>query len=130
MKQLLTEAFIKFSRISVVHSLPGRVRLHVPGLKKVPDEYKHLETELLELVTLLPGVTDLSLCFVSGRALLHYDAEAISEPRLVDWFNEVWDVLATELTNRQDLQDEKAIITHARKEIRRHIKAFTHELSG
>lgn len=124
MKQLLTDAYIKFSKIKVVHSLPGRVRLQIPGLKQVPEEYRHLEEELLDLATLLPGVTDLSLCFVTGRALLHYDGNVIDEKALVAWFNRVWDTMAAELSGRDDLADEAEILDHARKELRRHIEAF------
>lgn len=127
MKQLLTDAYIKFSKIKVVHSIPGRVRLQIPGLKQVPDEYRHLEKELLDLATLLPGVTDLSLCFVTGRALLHYDGKEIGEQALVAWFNRVWDTMATELSGRDDFGNETDIIAHARNELRRHIEAFKHE---
>lgn len=129
MKQLLTDAYIKFSKIKVVHSIPGRVRLQIPGLKQVPKEYRHLEKDLLDLVTLLPGVTDLTLCFVTGRALLHYDGKLIGEQALVAWFNQVWDTMATELSGHNDLGDEADIIAHARNQLRRHIEAFNHEPS-
>lgn len=127
MKQLLTDVYLKFSKIKVVHSTPGRVRLQIPGLKQVPEEYRHLEAELLDLVTLLPGVADLSLCFTTGRALLHFDRTVTDEKTLVAWFNRVWTIIGTELSGREDLEAEADIIAHARNELRRHIEAFNHE---
>lgn len=46
MNSLLKSAFLYFNKIKVVHSIPGRLRLQIPGLDKVPEDMKNMSTIL------------------------------------------------------------------------------------
>lgn len=124
MRRLLTNAYLALNGLKVVHSLPGRLRLQVPGLKRVPEPYRHLEKELLDLVTLLPGVTSLSLCYVTGRALIHYDAASMDGDKLFAWFQFVWNTVARELADRVHADGEASLIDQVKNRILHHVEAF------
>jgi hypothetical protein len=67
----------------VVHSLPGRLRLHVPVLAQIPeeapvDEYVALAMNAIE------GVKTVEVSRASSRALIGYDARKLSERQIVD----------------------------------------------
>ncbi len=93
MKKFLATQFFKFSKMKVVHSIPGRIRLSVPGLKMVDSSFIHFEEELIEILKELRGVNDISLSSVSGKALVLYDPTIASEESILKKFSATWDTL-------------------------------------
>jgi len=66
----------------VVHSLPGRLRLAVPGLRRLGNAgVVDLPAAWLGLVD---GVTAVRSNLVSRTVLIHYDPTRVSEERLVE----------------------------------------------
>ena len=70
------------NRVTVVHSLPGRVRLHVPALAHIPegapiDEYTAVT------VAALPGITSVQVSRVTATALIEYE-EPVTESQIVE----------------------------------------------
>lgn len=97
MKKFLTSQFFKFSSMKVIHSIPGRVRFSVPGLKQVDNSFLHLEEELVSILMELNGVKKLSLSPITGKALVEYDQTRIDEKELLKRFKETWDTLVNEI---------------------------------
>jgi Ca2+-transporting ATPase len=62
-------AAINISQAEIVHRLPGRLRLYLPGLAR----RRLLAGELTGALTMLPGVRQAAANPVSGRVLLHFD---------------------------------------------------------
>ena len=58
MNKFLKTAFLYFNKIKVVHSIPGRLRLQIPGMDKVPDKMKKYENFTTNIVKLVEGVKD------------------------------------------------------------------------
>ena len=50
MNSLLKSAFLYFNKIKVVHSIPGRLRLQIPGLDKVPEDMKKYENYTTSII--------------------------------------------------------------------------------
>ncbi|MCH4891061.1 hypothetical protein EZV73_26015 [Acidaminobacter sp. JC074] len=66
----------------VVHSLPGRVRLHVPVAKKVPKEWR-FGSEYFDYAKMIPGVVNFDFNYVTCNALIEYDAKLTNEKKVI-----------------------------------------------
>lgn len=97
MKKFLATQFFKFSSMKVIHSIKGRVRFSVPGLKMVDKEFLHLEEELVTILQELHGIKELSLSAVTGKALVVYESSIIDEKTLLANFKSTWDTLVNEI---------------------------------
>ena len=74
---------------TIIHRLPGRIRLGVEAIKWVPE----LEAKILKEVTAIPGVKETRLSLVTTNILVHYDPETIPEQDIIDGVAEVFDSL-------------------------------------
>lgn len=90
MPNLLKTAFVYFAKVKVVHSIPGRLRLQIPGLDNVPDEMKKYEHYVVDIIKLEDGIKDVNFSYITGKILLTYDPEKTNEKRIVSWLNLIW----------------------------------------
>ncbi len=70
-------------KIKVVHSLPGRLRVHVPILKKVPREWQIDEILVKELFLVIDGVTSVEVCYITCNSLIKYDSRITNERQIL-----------------------------------------------
>ena len=78
-----------FNQVKVVHRLPGRLRLSVPMLARVPSEWLRYKTDLIKIIKRRQGIEDLELSIVTGRVLIHYDPQQITPTRVLQWMRRV-----------------------------------------
>lgn len=90
MNKFLKTAFLYFNKIKVVHSIPGRLRLQIPGMDKVPDKMKKYENFTTNIVKLVDGVKDISYSYITGKILITYDVKKTNEKEIVNFLNLVW----------------------------------------
>ena len=90
MNSLLKTAFFYFNKVKVVHSIPGRLRLHIPGLENIPEEMKKYDYYTTNLIKSAEGIHDVSYSYVTGKILLPYDVKKTNEKKIVDWLNLIW----------------------------------------
>lgn len=84
----------------VVHSIPGRLRLNVPLLKRM-GKVHHGSTKLLSvLLKQLEGIEDVSANHVSASILLHYDSKVLSDEEILSFFSSLCRVF---LSQKDDL---------------------------
>ena len=67
----------------LVHSLPGRLRVHVPALLELPEEMKPMATELSKILQVGPPIDSVSLDLRSGNILLCYCQKSAREEQIV-----------------------------------------------
>jgi hypothetical protein len=84
----------------VLHRLPGRVRISVPLLRRVPDEGKPLARKLEPLFLLREGIQSVQVGFLTGNVLVRFDARRLDEQHVLRWtsllhrmISEHWDRL-------------------------------------
>ncbi len=77
------------NQVKVVHRLPGRVRISVPLLDRVPSEWLRYKTDLIKIIKRRQGIEDLELSIVTGRVLIHYDPRQITQTRVLQWMRRV-----------------------------------------
>ncbi len=69
-------------KFQVMHSIPGRLRLHIPYIKKIPENW-HLEESYFELAKKVKGISKLELSFVTGNVLILYDVKLTNEQDII-----------------------------------------------
>ncbi|MEW6349658.1 MAG: HMA2 domain-containing protein [Thermodesulfobacteriota bacterium] len=90
-------------RIRVLHRLPGRLRLEISALRKVPPGTQEFARELIGKMVLPAGITSVEPSFITGSVLLKYDSGAATEQEvlanihellsaLVDYRDELWSI--------------------------------------
>ena len=82
--------YLMFNQIRVVHSIPGRLRLFVPNLSKVPEELKKYDNEVKKLILSKKGIKSVEYSYITNKILLYYDPNLISEKEILEWINKVW----------------------------------------
>ena len=70
-------------KVKVVHSIPGRLRLHVPFAKKIPQEWR-IDNVYFDVFKCIHGVKEFEFNYVTSNALIKYDPSATNEKRIVD----------------------------------------------
>ena len=98
-------------RFKVVHSIPGRIRIHIPMSRKIPKEWKQ-SLENLDRLKELEGIREVDFSMITGNALVHYDPEKISEKEIIETLREIAKVLKThrqELARRADQDQHQAL---------------------
>ncbi len=73
----------------VIHRLPGRLRVHVPAMTKIPKEKRHLAESFKRFFLLAPGIQSVEISFTTNNLLFLYDQEQISEKEVLDWIRQL-----------------------------------------
>ena len=80
---IIEQALFKlYTRVHIVHSIPGRLRLSMPFLKEVPKEWQ-IENRYLEIIKLIEGVEDFEFSYITGNALIKYNKEETNPEKLI-----------------------------------------------
>ena len=107
--------YLMFNQIKVVHSIPGRLRLFVPNLSKVPEELKKYDNEVKKLILSKKGIKSVEYSYITNKILLYYDPNLISEKEILEWMNKVWKTVV----NHSELYENKSL-----KEIEDNLEIF------
>lgn len=107
--------YLMFNQIKVVHSIPGRLRLFVPNLSKVPEELKKYDGEVKKLILSKKGLKSVEYSYITNKILLYYDPNLISEKEILEWMNKVWKTVI----NHPELYENKSL-----KEIEDNLEIF------
>ena len=107
--------YLMFNQIKVVHSIPGRLRLFVPNLSKVPEELKKYDNEVKKLILSKKGIKSVEYSYITNKILLYYDPNLISEKEILEWMNKVWKTVV----NHPELYENNSL-----KEIEDNLEIF------
>lgn len=77
----------------VLHRLPGRLRVHVPSLKKIPSERSDLADLIAALITIPDEIREVRPDLVTGNALILYDADRAREDQILDYVNALLEII-------------------------------------
>ena len=98
-------------KVKIVHSLPGRLRVSIFGVRQNPELAAKYGPSLCRRIASLSGVSQAELSQHTGNLLISYDPKKISEAELLIWLNEAWEKFADILkwVGVNNIQDEDAI---------------------
>ncbi len=75
-------------KFKVVHSIPGRLRIHVPSAKKIPKSWQ-FDQEYFELFSCIPGLTKIEFNYVTHNALITYDNKLTNDQKIIANLKEI-----------------------------------------
>ena len=96
------------SAYRIVHRLPGRIRIHIPALKKLPEKWWIYRKPSIELIRMKKGIEKAEVQPVSGSLLIEYDPELIDEAGVLEWL-EVLVVRFLEIKTQSDPLEQSNI---------------------
>lgn len=104
-------------RVQVVHRLPGRLRVKVPGLSGDGERVAPYQAVFEEALAALPGVLGVSGNPLTGSVLINYDPAATAEAAIRSWLDWAWGriVALLQRCDREDIADEGQIKDLLRK---------------
>ncbi|MDO4690487.1 MAG: cation transporter [Fusobacterium sp.] len=92
-KDVLKKTYLMFNKVKIIHSIPGRVRLFIPSLDKVPEEMKKYEDYVSSILKMKQGINKISYSYLTSKILIEYDKKKLTEKDIVDWLNKIWKIL-------------------------------------
>jgi len=98
-------------RPRVIHRIPGRLRIHVPALKKVQPEYNDIVDSIFTKSHLPDGIEQTKINFITGNILVKYDLNEISEKNSLNWIFDIKKIAEDIFLKFLNLNDEEIIIT-------------------
>jgi len=88
MKKLLLQSYKHLAKIKVIHNIPGRLRLSIPGLKNLKNSnYLRYEHVFYSLIKKIPGISHIDSSYVSGNLLIEYNTSIINDSEILKWLN-------------------------------------------
>lgn len=99
--------YLIFNQIKVVHSIPGRLRLFVPNLSKIPEELKKYDEEVKKIILSKKGIKSVEYSYITNKILIYYNINLISEKEILEWINKTWKTIIehSELYESKSLQE-------------------------
>jgi glutaminase len=89
MKNVALEPIILSSFYEIKHRIPGRVRLYIPALEKLPKDWYSLANIVQDLIILKRGIKNASIAPLSGTIVLRYSPESIGERDVLKWIESI-----------------------------------------
>jgi len=74
-----------FSAFRIAHRLPGRIRIHIPVLEKLPEDWREFVKPLTELITIRNGIKTVDIQPITGSLLIDYDPGQLDESGILKW---------------------------------------------
>jgi len=85
MSELLTRLYMRWGLSpKVIHSLPGRVRIELPALRKIPADKRDLVERVVAELWVPDGIKSLDLSLITGSVVIRYDATEVSEQQVLE----------------------------------------------
>ena len=73
------------SAYRITHRLPGRIRIHIPALRKLPQEWQIYLEPAAGLINMRKGINTVKVQPVTGSLLITYDSGKIKEADIIQW---------------------------------------------
>ena len=69
----------------IAHRLPGRIRIQIPALEKLPDNWRIYLGPSAELIRMKKGIETAEIQPLTGSLLIDYDPAKINEAAILTW---------------------------------------------
>lgn len=80
------------NRPKVVHRLPGRLRVHVPFLQKLPAGQQDRADQIAELLSIPAEIESASANLMTGNALICFDSAKVTENDLLEYLRSMFEI--------------------------------------
>lgn len=103
----MIKALLKFARLQVIHSIPGRIRIKLPGLGRFSDKVKGDFNAFVPYK--LKGIESMSVNFINSTVLIHYDEEVTNPGQITSWLNRLREIVIEKMSHTGDETEETLI---------------------
>lgn len=118
MNPLMNIAVLLASKPKVVHSIAGRLRINIAGVKQFPDYARKYSDTFTAILGKRAGITSVSLCLITGNLLVVYDPKKTDEKSIMDWIAAAWKIFAAAIASpAASAEDESATVDAIRKKL-------------
>ncbi len=80
-------------RPNVVHRLPGRLRIYIPAIRHIPQEFEELAGLIIEKFRYPVFVQSAELNTTTGTLLIVYSVEHAKEVHVLQWIDRILDFI-------------------------------------
>lgn len=115
---MIFEKVLDFAiKVKVVHSIPGRLRVNAPDIKKIPKEWQVEDENLTSVFLVIKGVKSVSFSYLTGNVLFTYDPEVTDEKKILKAVRRIIQIVISyrkefENTTLDQLKDEIERMAH------------------
>jgi hypothetical protein len=78
-----------FALCKIAHRIPGRIRLRIAALEKLPPDWYGLADSVKRLIASKNGIEGVKIEPRSGSIVLHYRPGVIEEKELIRWLESI-----------------------------------------
>lgn len=108
MNPLMNIAMVLAGKPKIVHSMAGRLRVNISGVKQFPDYAKKYADTFTAILEKRAGITSVSLCLITGNLLVVYDAKKTDEKSILSWISQAWKIFADAIASPSAAEDDEA----------------------
>jgi len=114
-------------KIKVIESISGRLRVNVPKIKKIPEEYRVEDENLTSVFFVITGVKSVSFSYLTGDVLFIYNDEITDEKKIL---KNVRKIIQIAISNRKEFEHitEDITIDELKNEIARMVDIIKEEM--
>jgi hypothetical protein len=73
------------SAYRIAHRLPGRIRIYIPVLERLPEDWQMFLKPSTELIRMRKGINTAEIQPITGSLLIDYDPEEMDEAAILTW---------------------------------------------
>ena len=77
----------------VLHRLPGRLRIHLPSLKKILRGRPEIEDLITALIAVPDQIREVRIDPVTANVLILYDADGVGEDEILAYINALFEII-------------------------------------
>ncbi len=99
----VAKAWVKMAGIKVIHSIPGRLRIHFSGGAKA-REFMQKQKDLPGKIYLykLTGIHSFDFNPLTSRVLIVYDADKLNEKDIMGWLERLQELIIETMMNGEE----------------------------
>ena len=79
----------QLENVRIVHHLPGRMRLRVPGLERLSPKWNQYCADAVGILKLKEGIDDVQVSIATGRVLVAYNPRLTNPSEIINWLRRV-----------------------------------------
>ncbi len=128
LKQIAVLIYKNTAKFKVLHNIPGRLRIHVPGLKLVSlelfEKYEEFFTDIFKEVK---GIKCVKCCRITGNILIEYANDLLDDKKILEWLNKMRNEMLNSFLkdfNKEKNFEEKKMVQYLSDNLKEKISKF------
>ena len=94
-------------RLKIVHSIPGRLRVHIPAIKYAPESADSIQEQLIRLIKIPDGIRTVESNNISGNLVIEFDINSITNEGVIDYLSALLSMVSRYYKRLSELPSEK-----------------------